>query len=140
MWVWTDQATLAFLTVNDTAIRNYGYTRDEFLGMTLKEIRPEEDVSKLVEATAAPPTELHTEGPWRHRKKNGDVILVEITEHPLVFEERPASLVMAADLTERLRMEDQLRQSQRLESIETFGYATILITCLPSSTAMPRCC
>jgi two-component system, cell cycle sensor histidine kinase and response regulator CckA len=116
MWVY-DQETLAFLTVNETAVNNYGYSREEFLGMTLKDIRPAEDVAKLLEATAVPITELNREGPWRHRKKDGQIIRVEITEHPLVYEGRPGALVMATDITERLRLEEQFRQAQRLESV-----------------------
>ena len=116
MWVY-DQHTLAFLTVNDTAIRSYGYTREEFLSMTLKDIRPEEDVPKLMEVTATPAAGLNREGPWRHRKKDGQIISVDITEQPLVFGERPACLVMATDITDRLRLEEQFRQAQRMESI-----------------------
>ncbi len=116
MWVY-DQATLAFLAVNDTAVQSYGFTREEFLGMTLRDIRPKEDIPKLLEATAVPPTELNREGPWRHRKKNGEVITVEIAEHPLVFGDRPGCLVMASDVTERIRLEEQFRQAQRLESV-----------------------
>ena len=116
MWVY-DQATLEFLTVNGTAIERYGYSREEFLRMTLKDIRPQEDVEKLLKATAAAPAGLQQEWPWRHRKKDGQIISVEITEHPLVFEGRAASLVMAIDITERLRLGEQYRQAQRLESI-----------------------
>jgi len=116
MWVY-DQATLEFLTVNETAVRSYGYAREEFLRMTLKDIRPEEDIPKLLESTATPPTGLNKEGPWRHRKKNGQIISVEITEHPLQYGEHAACLVMATDITERLRLEEQFRQSQRLESV-----------------------
>ena len=116
MWVY-DQETLAFLAVNNTAVLGYGFSREEFLGMTLKEIRPEEDVSKLLDATAIPTVAFHREGPWRHRKKDGKIVTVEIAEHPLVFGGRPACLVMATDITERLRLEEQLRQVQRLESV-----------------------
>jgi two-component system cell cycle sensor histidine kinase/response regulator CckA len=116
MWVY-DQNTLAFLTVNSTALERYGYTREEFLRKTLKDIRPEEDVPKLMQATTNPTTELHQEGPWRHRKKDGQIISVEITEHPIEFEGHSACLVMAIDITERLRLEQQFRQAQRLESI-----------------------
>ena len=116
MWVY-DQDTLAFLTVNDTAAGTYGYTRQEFLSMTLRDIRPEEDVAKLLEATAVPTLEFHQEGPWRHRKKNGQIISVEINEHPILFDGRRGCLVMATDITERLKLEEQFRQSQRMESI-----------------------
>jgi len=112
-----DQETLAFLTVNNTAVENYGYTRDEFLRMTLKDIRPEEDIPKLLELTAIPTSKFNRDGPWRHRKKDGQIIEVEIAAHPLVFGERPACLVLATDVTERIRLEEQLRQAQRLESV-----------------------
>ena len=116
MWVY-DQETLSFLAVNNAAIQSYGYSREEFLGTTLLHIRPEEDVPKLLEVTAVPTTSLHTEGPWRHRKKNGTVITVEITEHPLVFDGREACLVLASDITERKRLEEQFYRAQRLESV-----------------------
>ena len=116
MWVY-DQEDLRFLAVNHAATQSYGYTRDEFLAMTLLDIRPEEDIPKLLEVTAVPTTSLHTEGPWRHRKKDGKVIAVEITEHPLVFDGRSASLVLATDITERKRLEQQFYEAQRMESV-----------------------
>jgi PAS domain S-box-containing protein len=116
MWVY-GQETLSFLAVNNTAVSSYGFSREEFLGMTLKDIRPEEDVPKLLDATAIPPVAFHRGGTWRHRKKDGKIITVEIAEHPLVFGGRPACLAMATDITERLRLEEQLRQVQRLESV-----------------------
>jgi hypothetical protein len=116
MWVY-DQQTLRFLAVNNAAIQSYGYSREEFLEMTLLNIRPEEDIPKLLAVTAIPATRLNTDGPWRHRKKNGAVITVEITEHPLVFDNRDAGLVLAADITERKRLEERFYQAQRLESV-----------------------
>jgi PAS domain S-box-containing protein len=116
MWVY-DQETLAFLTVNDTAVERYGYTREEFLRMSLKDIRPEEDIPKLLEAVAFPRRQFSQAGAWRHRKKDGQIINVEIAAHPLVFGDRPACLVLATDVTERIRLEEQFRQAQRLESV-----------------------
>src|SRR5579863_8641764 len=116
MWVY-DQNTLAFLTVNDTAVQSYGYPRDEFLGMTVNDLRPKDDVPLTPEATAAQASELTQAGPWRHRKKDGQIINVEIAEHPIVFGERPACLALATDVTERTRLEEQFRQAQRLESV-----------------------
>jgi two-component system, cell cycle sensor histidine kinase and response regulator CckA len=116
MWVY-DQETLAFLTINDTAVHNYGYTREEFLRMTLKDIRPKEDIPKLLEATAVPTSQFNREGSWRHRKKDGTVINVEIAAHPFAFGERPACLVLATDVTERIKLEEQFRQAQRMESV-----------------------
>jgi two-component system cell cycle sensor histidine kinase/response regulator CckA len=115
MWVY-DQETLGFLAVNEAAVKTYGYSREEFLGMTLRDIRPPEDVPKLIEAVLAP-TDALTEGPWRHRKKDGSILMVEISEHPLVFGGRDAYFVMPNDVTERLKLEIQFRQAQRLESV-----------------------
>jgi two-component system cell cycle sensor histidine kinase/response regulator CckA len=85
--------------------------------MTLKDIRPEEDIPKLLDATAVPPTGPNEEGPWRHRKKDGQIISVAITENPNRFGDREACLVMATDVTERLKLEEQFRQAQKLESV-----------------------
>jgi PAS domain S-box-containing protein len=116
MWVY-DTGTLAFLAVNRAATRHYGYTTEEFLGMTLRDIRPPEDVPALLEDTRVPTRELHTDGPWRHRTKDGCIIFVDITAHPIQFGSATACLVMANDVTERKALEDQLRQSQKLEAV-----------------------
>lgn len=117
MWVY-DQETLTFLAVNNTAVHSYGFARDEFLRMTLTDIRVEEDnVPKLLEAALVPTNEFNREGSWRHRKKNGEIIDVEIASHPLVFRERSACLVLIMDVTDRIRLEEQFRQAQRLESV-----------------------
>jgi PAS domain S-box-containing protein len=109
MWVY-EIATLRFLTVNDAAIRHYGYSRQEFLGMTIKDIRPAEDVPALladVKANRSTPT---VTGVWRHRKKDGTLIDVEITSHEFQFGEHRAKLVLAKDISEQLRAEAQVCQ------------------------------
>lgn len=104
MWVY-DLESLRFLAVNDAAVRQYGYSRDEFLGMTIREIRPAEDVSLLEMALAKPSDGLNHAGAWRHLKKGGGRIDVDITTHPLVYNERPAKLVLATDVTARRQAE-----------------------------------
>ncbi|HLI83505.1 MAG TPA: response regulator [Bryobacteraceae bacterium] len=117
MWVF-DAGTLAFLAVNNAAVYTYGYTREEFLAMTLRDIRPAEDVPALLEDVRSEKSAaLHRDGPWRHRKKDGTVITVEVMTHPLDFGGRHARLVLVTDITERHKLEEQLRQAQRLESI-----------------------
>ncbi|MGH2522309.1 MAG: PAS domain-containing sensor histidine kinase [Anaerolineales bacterium] len=109
MWVY-DQETLAFLAVNEAAIRRYGYSKAEFLAMTIKDIRPAEDVPRLLEEIANLAPGLDTGGVWRHRKKDGTLIDVEIAAHGLGFGGRPARLVLATDITERKRAEDEIRK------------------------------
>jgi PAS domain S-box-containing protein len=115
MWLY-DIDTLAFLEVNDAAVEEYGYSRDEFLGMTTKQIRPPEDVPKFLELTTGLPA-FDRSGPWRHLMKDGSVIQVLVTSHELTFADHKARFVMAEDLTESQRLELELHQSQaRAES------------------------
>ncbi len=116
MWAY-DLETLAFLAVNDAAIRHYGYSRAEFLQMTIADIRPREDVPALREHVTQVTDGLDESGVWRHRKKDGTLIEVEITSHTLVLDGRPAKVVLATDVTERRRTEEALRRSQKMESL-----------------------
>ena len=111
MWVY-DLETLRFLAVNDAAVEQYGYSQEEFLSLTLAEIRPPEDVPILQDVLARRSAPLARPAKWRHRKKNGDVITVEITAHQLNFSGRRAELVMAIDITERQLAEQALVESE----------------------------
>ena len=109
MWVF-DQETLSFLEVNTAAVEHYGYPREEFLAMTLKDIHPAEEVPALVEylrdfLPVARPLQPNQAGVWRHRKKDGSPIDVEIKWSPISFQGRLASLAIANDITERRRIE-----------------------------------
>ncbi len=111
MWVF-DQETLAFLAVNDSAILHYGYARDEFLRMTLRDLRLPEDVPALLESLANDGGHNEKSGPWKHKRKDGSLIDVEVTMHPLDFDGRKAGLVSVTDVTERKASAVQLRQMQ----------------------------
>jgi PAS domain S-box-containing protein len=100
MWVY-DLDTLAFLAVNDAAVEHYGYSRAEFLAMTIADIRPPEDVAALLSNVAKVGDGIDHAGVWRHRRKSGEVIEVEITSHVLVFDGRRAEIVLAHDFTAR---------------------------------------
>lgn len=115
MWVY-DVDTLAFLAVNHAAVQQYGYSHEEFLQLTLRNIRPDEDIPAMV-ADARESRGLHRDGPWRHRKKDGSIIFVDIIVHPIEFNGRSARVVLASDVTERRSLEEQLRQAQKLEAI-----------------------
>ena len=110
MWVY-DTGTLRFLEVNEAAIHYYGYTREEFSRMRIVDIRPESDAAALWETVRRGVTavDVRDAGHWRHRLKDGRLITVAITAHPLTFGGRAATLVLAQDITERQRMEEELR-------------------------------
>ena len=107
MWVF-DRSTLRFLAVNQATIQQYGYTEPEFLAMTIADIRPEENIPELMQDVAKRELGLQRAGVWKHRKKDGVIIDVEIVCHPLDFHGSEAMLVAAYDLTERKRAEEQL--------------------------------
>ena len=108
MWVY-DTHSLKFLEVNETAIARYGYSREEFLQMRLSDIRPPEEVPRLLANITAERPLLQFSGEWRHRLKDGRVIDVEITSHTLEFGEHSAALVVAQDITLRKQAERALQ-------------------------------
>ncbi len=112
MWV-LDPETLHFLTVNDAAIEHYGYSLKEFLSMTVRDIRPEEELERFLAAVRGP----HHNGKsdrelWKHRKKDGSVIDVEISSQPITFRAVKAELVLAHDVTAQRRAEVEVRDSK----------------------------
>ncbi|MEX2285082.1 MAG: PAS domain S-box protein [Gemmatimonadota bacterium] len=116
MWVF-DRASLRFLAVNHAAIHHYGYSREEFLNLTLKDIRPPEEVARLLEDVAQSHTGLDIGGVWSHRKKDGSIMSVEITSHEVMFDQHDAVMVLVHDVTERQRAEEALRTAH--ESLRT---------------------
>ena len=116
MWVY-DSETLRFLEVNAAAQAKYGYSRSEFLAMSITDIRPPEDVPGLLESIRARDSSWFRAGGWRHRNKAGAIINVDITSHPVIFHGRRATLVIALDVTERLRLEAQLRHVQKMDAL-----------------------
>ncbi|HLY97462.1 MAG TPA: CHASE domain-containing protein, partial [Candidatus Angelobacter sp.] len=111
VWVY-DRATLRFLAVNAAATHDYGYSREEFLSMTLKDIRPPEDVPALMERLSVHHDARRSVSIWRHLRKSGQLIDVEISSHGLIFDGCRAELVIAVDITKRKRAEEALRQSE----------------------------
>lgn len=118
MWVY-DQATLVFLAVNDAATDHYGYSREEFLQMSLRDIRPAEDLPLLLKNLHRRDIleGHHDIGVVRHRKKSGELIFAHITLHTVEFLQRKAAMVMAIDVTADVlskraleRQEAQFRQ------------------------------
>jgi two-component system cell cycle sensor histidine kinase/response regulator CckA len=117
MWVY-DAETLAFLAVNDAAIRHYGYSREEFLAMTIRDIRPPEDVPRMlanVRGDGGPGS--HRPATWRHVTKDGSVIDVEITAGRIELDGRRAALVLANDVSDRVRLQRRLSEAEKMEAI-----------------------
>jgi diguanylate cyclase (GGDEF)-like protein/PAS domain S-box-containing protein len=103
-WVFA-RKTLKFLAVNEAAIRHYGFSRQEFLAMTIADIRPEEDIPSLLQSIAKRIHGLQEAETWRHRKKDGTNIDVEIVSHELDFQGTDAELVTSHDVSERKQAE-----------------------------------
>src|SRR4029079_2904354 len=96
-WI-CDQETLAFLEVNQAAVKKYGYTREQFLTMTIRDIRPPEDVQAMEADVAKMPVKMPNATEWRHMKKDGTIIETEIIWQELIFRGRRALLVLANDI------------------------------------------
>jgi PAS domain S-box-containing protein len=124
MWVY-DLASFKFLDVNEAAIRQYGYSRTEFLKMTVKDIRTPDEVERLIAHSKAKNRSARSSGNWKHLKKDGTIIEVEINSHDINYNGREARLVLANDVTDRIiaqrlivETSEQLRQlSARLQDI-----------------------
>ncbi len=104
MWVY-DQETLRFLEVNDTAAARYGYSRAEFSAMTIRDIRPADDLHLLDRRLEEHFEGTRFSGMWRHRKRDGTLIWVDIVSHAIDFDGRSAVLVLATDMTQRKQAE-----------------------------------
>lgn len=111
MWIY-DLETLAFLNVNEAATLKYGFSKVEFLAMTLEDIRPAGEIGRLHADVVTTTRIYNNAGIWKHRKKNGELIDVEIISHLIEYEGRSARLVLSNDVTERITAEQALRESE----------------------------
>ncbi|MEA5624519.1 PAS domain S-box protein [Nostoc sp. UHCC 0251] len=111
MWVY-NQDNLQFLDVNEAAVIHYGYSRKEFLQMRVTDIRPPEDVPIFIEHLGRNKTNLHFVGQWRHQRKDGQILDVEIVTHSIDYSSYNARLVNIRDITEHKRIERTLQESE----------------------------
>ncbi|HYK35145.1 MAG TPA: PAS domain S-box protein [Alloacidobacterium sp.] len=112
MWIY-DSETLRFLEVNRAAIDLYGWSREEFLNMTILDIRPEEDKER-VHLRARRGGTQQASGPWRHRYKDGSEHLVRIAFYATEHAARPARVVTVNDVTDLVRTTEALIQSEEM--------------------------
>jgi PAS domain S-box-containing protein len=109
MWVY-DRETLSFLAVNEAAVQAYGYSPEEFLGMTILDVRVREEIPRFAQALErASGDEFHAAG--RHRRKDGSVFMAEVFSRSFDFAGRPARLALSCDITRRQSSEERLRRS-----------------------------
>lgn len=111
--IWAfDAETLSFVAVNQAAIDHYGFSREEFLSMKVWDIRPPEEREAIMDRVTRRIGEIEKGAVWRHRKKDGTVIEVEITSQGLTLGGRAVRLVIANDVTQRRRAELALQESE----------------------------
>jgi PAS domain S-box-containing protein len=94
MWIF-DRATLQILEVNDAATEAYGYSRSEFLRMTILDFRPAEDIPKILQIALRAPGSRSNEPVWRHLKKDGTVFPAKVVSWEITFDGHKAALVLA---------------------------------------------
>jgi two-component system cell cycle sensor histidine kinase/response regulator CckA len=123
MWV-VEAESLNVLNVNDAAVEHYGFTREEFLRMSLRDLWPAEEATKLSGICAAPGSGRSHVGAHRHRKKDGTPIRVEVISDDVWSGGKPARLVLVLDVTDKERAQEdlrgaeaQLRQAQKMEAV-----------------------
>jgi len=123
-----DDATWAFLAVNNAAIERYGYSRDEFLALYLDDIRPADDRSAVREAFNAQMGQPKYEARWRHLTKSGEIFDVQIASHRITYHGRAAHFVVATDVTEQRRLQEALFHSRRrLQALFDYAHDAIIL-------------
>jgi two-component system cell cycle sensor histidine kinase/response regulator CckA len=152
-WV-VDDETMQFIQVNDAAVRQYGFAPEEFSGMTMLDVRPEEKSTTLDVHPEKSGTAVPYQGICKHRKKDGKVFEVELISHQFEYAGRRVRLVVAQDISERHLLEQQLRQAQKMEAVGRLaggvahdfnnllmvikGHTELLMNGLPPADAMSR--
>jgi PAS domain S-box-containing protein len=116
MWVY-ELETLRFVAVNNAAVIKYGYSQEEFASMTIKDIRPVEDIQMLIDNVQSSTGDYEKTSAWRHLLKDGTVINVEIVSHGLEFDGKQCRMVMANDITQRVADEQEIIKLNRIYSV-----------------------
>ena len=119
MWIY-ETPSLRIIKVNHAAIEHYGYSNKEFLSMTIRDVRPKFDLAAFNEyifkrgITKGKPQGYNSGGIWRHQNKHGDIIYAEITGHEIKYSNTSCRIIIATDVTERMRYEE----SRKAENVD----------------------
>src|SRR5882724_226978 len=116
MWVF-DTESLKFLQVNEAAVKQYGYGEEEFRNLSVGAIRPDADAPSFAAHIEEWKQDGRHQGHWQHKRKDGKCFEVDVISHKLEYAGRSVRLVVAQDVSERLLLEGQLRQAQKMEAI-----------------------
>ena len=114
MWM-ISKSTLRIIAVNEAAISHYGYSREEFLKLSSTDLRPIEDIEKYLVYVSKETAGSNKRGVWRHKKKDGTIIMVDIIAHDVMYENISARLILANDVTEKLETEAALANQHLLQ-------------------------
>ena len=125
MWI-VSMPALDFIDVNHAALRHYGYSKDEFLRLNSRDIRPPEEVEKFIESVQVDLNGSQHRATWQHKKKDGTVILVDVFANDIVYKGKPARIVLANDITEKVKAEAAILK-QRLMQQKIITETTILV-------------
>ncbi|MBS1519900.1 MAG: PAS domain S-box protein [Bacteroidetes bacterium] len=118
MWIY-ELPTLRIMKVNDAALKHYGYSEDEFLSMTIRDIRPRFDLAKFnnyLYQKAIPESSLHgfnNAGVWRHMNKKGEIVYAEITGHEIKYDNHSCRVIIATDVTEKVLQQEALKRREQ---------------------------
>lgn len=122
MWIY-DNNTLEIMAVNPAACKVYGYSANEFRKLKITDLRKKEDVPLLMQTLSEYGDDLRQSGPWKHLKKDGETIIVQVISHPLRSAGIESTLVSVIDLTDQQKTLEELDNAmQQRDEFQAFGY------------------
>jgi PAS domain S-box-containing protein len=116
MWLY-DPTDLHFVDVNAAASLQYGWTKEELLSMTLRDVRPPEDLQKFLDTTTTQYVGPKPVGVWRHLRKDGSLIDVEVHVSSVALGGKELRLALLLDVSEKRTLEAEFRQAQKMEAV-----------------------